>query len=316
MELWVVGLTPHPCACEIGGLRSSPVAATRLTRSLRVTLLGLAVNTVLAGSKMAGGLLGHSHALLADGVESLADVFSSLVVWRGLVVAAAPPDAEHPYGHGKAEPIAAAMVATTLLLAALGISVQAVRDIVQPKAGPAAFTLLVLLAVVVIKEGLFRYVLREARSVGSSAVHTDAWHHRSDVITSLAAAIGISIALVGGQGYESADDVAAIVAAGIIAWNGWRLLRPALDELMDRAPGHGVVEEIRRAASVIPQVDRVEKCVVRKMGYHYFVDMHVEVAPEMTVQRAHEIAHLVKDKVRDQIPSVRDVLVHVEPRRS
>jgi cation diffusion facilitator family transporter len=277
--------------------------------------LGLAMNTLLAGGKMAAGLIGHSHALVADAVESLADIFSSIVVWRGLVVAAAPADAEHPYGHGKAEPIAAAIVATTLLLAAVGISIQAAREILHPKTGPAPFTLLVLLGVVLIKEGLFRYVLREAETVGSSAVRTDAWHHRSDVITSLAAAIGISIALVGGKGYESADDIAAIVAAGIIAWNGWRLLRPALDELMDTAPDYRLVQEIREAASLIPEVDRVEKCVVRKMGYHYFVDMHVEVAPEMTVQRAHEIAHLVKDKVREQIPSVRDVLVHIEPRR-
>jgi cation diffusion facilitator family transporter len=173
--------------------------------------------------------------------------------------------------------------------------------------------LFVLLGVIVVKEGLFRYVLREAKSVGSSAVHTDAWHHRSDVITSLAAAIGISIALLGGKGYESADDVAAIVAAGIIAWNGWRLLRPALDELMDTAPDYALVAEIRKVAGSIPEVDRVEKCVVRKMGYQYFVDMHIEVAPRMTVQHAHNIAHSVKDKVREQIPSVRDVLVHVEP---
>ena len=280
-----------------------------------MTFLGLAANTVLAGGKLAAGLLGHSHALVADAVESLADVFSSIVVWRGLVVAAAPADAEHPYGHGKAEPIAAAMVATTLLLAAVGICFQAAGEILHPKKGPAAFTLLVLIGVIVVKEALFRYVWQEGKTVGSSAVQTDAWHHRSDVITSLAAAIGISIALLGGPGYESADDIAAIVAAGIIAWNGWRLLRPALDELMDTAPDEALVEEIRRTAAALPEVDRVEKCVVRKMGYHFFVDMHVEVAPEMTVHRAHEIAHLVKDKIREQIPSVRDVLVHIEPRQ-
>ena len=157
--------------------------------------------------------------------------------------------------------------------------------------------------------------MRAAQSAGSSVVRTDAWHHRSDVITSLAAAIGISIALIGGKGYESADDMAAIVAAGIIAWNGWRLLRPALDELMDTAPDTTLVGEIKKAASMIPGVDRVEKCVVRKMGYHYFVDMHIEVAPEMTVERAHQIAHEVKDRVRQQVPPVRDVLVHVEPSR-
>jgi cation diffusion facilitator family transporter len=286
---------------------------TRLRRGLRATFLGLVVNIILAGGKMAAGLFGHSHALVADAVESLADVFSAIVVWRGLVVAAAPADAEHPYGHGKAEPIAAAIVSTMLLLAAVGISVQAVREILQPKTGPAAYTLFVLIGVVLVKERLFRFVLSEAASVESAAVHTDAWHHRSDMITSLAAAIGISIALIGGKGYESADDVAALVAAGIIAWNGWRLLRPALNELMDTAPDFRLVDQITRIASTTTEVQRVEKCIVRKMGYHYFVDMHIEVAPKMTVQRAHEIAHLVKDRVREQIPSVRDVLVHVEP---
>lgn len=290
------------------------MADVRLRRSLRVTFLGLAVNTMLAMGKLIAGLLGHSHALVADAVESLADLFSSIVVWRGLVVAATPADDEHPYGHGKAEPIAAALVATILLLAAVGITVQSMREILHPRAGPAPFTLLALLGVVATKEILFRIVLREARRVESSAVLADAWHHRSDMITSMAAAIGISVALIGGKGYASADSIAAIVAAGIIAWNGWRLLRPALDELMDTAPHPAIVEKIRAAATTIPGVDRVEKCVVRKMGYHYFVDMHVEVDPAMSVQRAHDIAHNVKDGVRSEFPSVRDVLVHVEPR--
>ena len=153
------------------------------------------LNVILAAAKLAAGLLGHSHALVADAVESLADIFSSLVVWRGLIVAAAPADAEHPYGHGKAEPIAAALVSTMLLLAAGGIALQAIHAILQPKQGPAAFTLLVLLGVIVVKEALFRFVLREAKSVESTAVRTDAWHHRSDAITSLAAGIGISVAL-------------------------------------------------------------------------------------------------------------------------
>ncbi len=285
----------------------------RLHRSLRATFLGLSVNAVLAGGKLAAGLLGHSHALVADAVESFADLFSSLIVWRGLVVAAAPADAEHPYGHGKAEPIAAAIVANILLLAAAWITFRAIQEVLEPKTRPAPFTLAVLLGVVLVKEGLFRFVLREAKSVESSAVLADAWHHRSDAITSIAAAIGISIALIGGRGYESADDFAAIVAAGIIAWNGWRLLRPALDDLMDTAPGPEVTEQIRAIAAAVPGVHHVEKCVVRKAGYQYFVEMHVQVEPEMTVQRAHAIAHGVKDKVRSELPAVRDVLVHIEP---
>jgi cation diffusion facilitator family transporter len=287
----------------------------RLKRSLRVTFIGLAINAALASSKLAAGILGHSAALVADAVESLSDVFSSIVVWRAVVVAAEPADEDHPYGHGKAEPIATAIVSAMLLLAAAWITILAVHEIGNPHQAPAPFTLIVLLGVIAIKEGLFRFVLREAVSVESSAVQADAWHHRSDAITSLAAAIGIGIALVGGDGYEAADDWAALVAASVIAWNGLRLLRPALNELMDSSPNREMVDRIRRIAEATSGVGAVEKCLARKMGNQYFVDMHVEVDPQMTVLRSHEIAHEVKDKVRAGIPSVHDVLVHVEPQR-
>jgi cation diffusion facilitator family transporter len=170
--------------------------------------------------------------------------------------------------------------------------------------------------VIFTKEFLFRFVRRESEKVESSAVRADAWHHRSDAITSFAAAIGITVAIVGGKGYEAADEVAAIFAAGIIAWNGSRMLRPALDELMDRAPSAEIVERIRNIGQTVPGVAAVEKCMVRKMGYNYYVDMHVEVDPDMTVRRSHEIAHAVKDNIRSQISAVRDVLVHIEPAKS
>ena len=276
----------------------------------------MAANAVLAVAKLTAGILGRSHALVADAIESFADIFSSIIVWRGLVLAAEPADESHPYGHGKAEPIAAAIVSTILLLAAVGIVIQSVRAIIVPREGPAAFTLAILVVSIVIKEGLFRYVLREGVELESSAVRTDAWHHRSDAITSLAAAIGITISLIGGKGYEAADSMAAIVAAAIIAWNGWRLLRPALDELMDTAPSDTFNAQVNGIAAGVDGVETIEKCVVRKMGYHYFVDMHVEVDPEMSVQRAHDIAHRVRDAVREKMPAVHDVLVHIEPRGS
>lgn len=285
----------------------------RLKRSLRATLLGLCANTLLTTCKFVAGIFGHSHALVADAVESLADIFSSVVVWRALVVAAEPADEDHPYGHGKAEPLAAAVVATMLLFAAGWIMVTAFRAIGAPHPAPAPFTLIVLLVVMVIKESMFRYVLRESISVESSAVQTDAWHHRSDAITSLAAFVGITVALVGGKGYEFADDFAAVAAAIVIGWNGWRLLRPAMNELMDRAPGRELEESTRAIAESVAGVEYVEKCFVRKMGHQFYVDMHVEVDPQMTVQRSHEIAHEVKDKIREQLPRVRDVLVHIEP---
>ncbi|MEN9575440.1 MAG: hypothetical protein RL514_3295 [Verrucomicrobiota bacterium] len=285
----------------------------RLQRSLRATFLGMVVNTVLAVGKMAAGFLGQSHALVADGVESLADLFSSLIVWRGLVIAAEPADEDHPYGHGKAEPLASAMVATMLLLAALWIAVQSVREIFHPHGTPAPWTLAVLIVVVVVKETLFRHVFAEATSVDSNVVKGDAWHHRSDAITSLFAGVGIAVALVGGKGYEAADDVAALLASGVIAWNGWRLLREASGELMDTAADLALVEEIRTLAAAVPDVHLVEKCLTRKMGWQLFVDMHVHVDPQLTVKHAHRIAHEVKDRVRAKLPKVRDVLVHIEP---
>ena len=287
----------------------------RLQRSVRATFVGLAVNVVLTTAKMAAGILGHSHALVADAVESLLDVFTSIIVWRGVVVAAAPADEEHPYGHGKAEPIAVAVVSASLLLAAGWIIFNAAREISTPHPSPAPFTLVVLLIVIVVKEGLFRFALRESHLAESSAVNADAWHHRSDAITSIAAALGITVALVGGQRFVAADDIAAIAAAGVIAWNGWRLLRPALNDLMDTSPRREVVERLRRLAESVPGVDGVEKCRARKSGNQFYVDMHVQVDPQMTVERAHQIAHDVKNRILEAMPAIRDVLVHIEPSR-
>jgi cation diffusion facilitator family transporter len=289
------------------------MAKKRLERSLRVTFLGMLINAALAAGKIAAGVMGHSHALVADGVESAADFVSSLIVWRGVTVAAAPADEQHPYGHGKAEPLAAAVVATVLIAAAVMIVIGAIQDIVRPHDVPAPFTLLVLVAVILIKEFLFRFVLKEGMDLESTVVSADAWHHRSDAITSLFAFVGISVALIGGEGYQTADDYAAILAGGVIAFNGWRVLRPAMDELMDIAPENAFLAMIREIAERTPGVVRVEKCFVRKTGYEYLVDMHIEVDPEMTVHRAHDIAHRVKDEIRHQVPSVRDVLVHIEP---
>lgn len=289
------------------------MAEKRLERGLRATFTGLALNTVLAGIKLAAGIVGHSHALTADAVESLGDVFGSVVVWRGLVVASEPADEDHPYGHGKAEPIAAAIISFILLLAAAWIAIQAIRESFLPQRPPAPFTLGVLVLAILIKEGLFRYIRRESVSVGSAAMHADAWHHRSDALTSLAAAVGISVALLGGKRFAVADDIAAMVAAVVITWNGWRLLRRAINELMDRSPSHEVIDRIRRTAELVGGVARIEKCLVRKMGYYFYVDMHVEVDPQMTVQRSHEIAHEVKDQVRCKVPTVQDVMVHIEP---
>jgi cation diffusion facilitator family transporter len=289
------------------------MATTRLQRSLKATFLGMGVNLALTAGKFTAGFAGHSHAMIADAVESTVDVFSSIIVWRGVTVADEPADREHPYGHGKAEPLAAAAVALILLLAAAGIVFKSSHELLQWREKPRAFTLAVLIAAVLIKEFLYRFVSREAGSVESTVLNTDAWHHRSDAITSLAAAIGITFALAGGPDFAFADDAAAIAAGLIVAWNGWRLLRPALNELMDAAPPPAVLSQIRLAAGNVPGVNAVEKCIVRKAGFQFFVDMHLEVDGGMPVREAHQIAHQVKDKVKERVPQVRDVLVHIEP---
>jgi cation diffusion facilitator family transporter len=287
--------------------------AGRLALGARVALVGVAANVLLAAAKITAGVFGNSYALIADGLESTLDIFSSLVIWGGLKLAARPPDASHPYGHGKAEPMAAIVVALAVFGAAIALGVQSVHEILTPHSTPSWWTLLVLVGIMVIKELLFRRVLTINEHVDSSAVKTDAWHHRADAITSAAAFVGISIALIGGRGYEMADDVAALIACFIIAYNGWKLLMPALDEAMDVAPPDHLVAAIRKVAGAVPLVHQVDQCKVRKMGLDLFVDIHIEVDGDLTVRQGHEIAHRVKDAIRASNPAIVDALVHIEP---
>jgi cation diffusion facilitator family transporter len=251
--------------------------------------------------------------LIADGIESVLDIGGSAVIWGGLKFASRPPDATHPYGHGKAEPLAAGIVAVGVLLAALGLAIQSAREIFLPHHAPAPFTLIVLIVVVAVKEFLYRSVIRLGKNVESTAVQTDAWHHRADAMTSIAAFIGISIALIGGERWHSADAWAALFACGIIAANGYRLLFPALHEMLDTAPRGEIVATIKRAAISVPGVLDVEKCLVRKMGLSFYVDLHVGVDGEISVRDGHHIAHQVKDAIKQTDSRIADVLVHVEP---
>jgi cation diffusion facilitator family transporter len=287
--------------------------ADRLALGIRTTLTGAAVNILLAGAKATAGVLGNSFALIADAAESLTDVVGSLVILGGLAYSLRPADENHPYGHGKAEPLAAALVAGGLVGAAMGIAYGALVQITSPQSMPEPYTLAVLAAVVLVKELMSRYVLRHNLEVGSAAVKTDAWHHRSDAITSALAFVGISIALIGGRGYESADDWAAVAAAVIILYNAAKLLREALSELTDEDARSPVQEKCMRVTMGVDGVASVEKFHVRKMGTSYYVDMHLEVDGSLTVRRGHEIAHAVKDAIRAADSRVEDVLVHVEP---
>lgn len=280
---------------------------------VRSTLVGVVANILLAVTKGLAGVLGNSYALIADAVESTMDIVGSLIVWSGIRIAMTPPDHDHPYGHGKAEPLAAIVVAVGLIAVAIGIAIECIREIVTPHHAPAPFTLIVLAAVVITKETLFRYVISVGEEAGSTAVKTDAWHHRSDSLTSAAAFIGISVALIGGKGYEMADDWAALFACVIIAFNGYRLILPALAEVMDAAPPPEIELEVRRVAGQVEGVVNLDVCWVRKMGFDLFVDLHVGVDADMSVREGHAVAHRVKDAIRLANRRVRDVLIHIEP---
>lgn len=282
-------------------------------KGLRSTLLGIVVSLFLAVIKGVAGYFGNSYALVADAIESLSDIFSSIILWFGLKVASKPPDEDHPYGHGKAEPLAAIFVGLALVIAAIVITKESIRHLLTPHEVPEAYTLVVLVLVIFVKEYMFRHVFKVGTEVESQAVKADAFHHRSDAITSAAAFVGISVALIGGEGYEWADDVAALIAAGIIVLNAVHIIRPAFEEIMDRAPSSGIIEKVRKIAAGVEGVEGLDKCFVRKMGFEYYVDLHVVVKGNLSVREGHRIAHQVKDEILKEIPRINDVLVHIEP---
>ena len=279
-----------------------------------VSAVGLFVNAALGIIKLLGGLIGNSAALVADAVESLADVISSLVTWSGLWIARQPPDEQHPYGHGRAEALAALIVSLMLFGAGLGVAIQAVIGLMEPSEVPAKFTLWIISCVIVIKESMYQIARRAARKTGSSLVLADAWHHRSDALTSVAALCGIALAILGGPRYAPADEWAALVAALMILFNAWRVSKTPLNELMDREQPE-IIHAVRRAAEKVTGVEEIEKILARKSGLSFLVDMHVQVDPSMTVQHAHSLAHEVKNAVRAALPTIQDVLVHIEPHR-
>jgi len=282
-------------------------------RGRKSALLGIVINLGLALAKGCAGYFGNSFALVADGLESLTDVFSGLVVYFGLKIAVKPPDANHPYGHGKAEPLAAAIVSLALAGAALGIMYGGLREIRTPSEVPAPYTLVVLAGVLIVKELLFRHVQSVGNAIGSTAVKSDAWHHRSDALTSAFAFAGISIALLGGPGWQAADGWAAICAALVILYNAWKQLRPAILELSDSSVNPTVEARVRQIAQRVNGVVGLDKCVVRKMGFGFYVDLHIVVSGELTVRQGHQLSHRVEDEILKGIPRVAEVLVHVEP---
>ncbi|MBI3886612.1 MAG: cation transporter [Opitutae bacterium] len=275
---------------------------------------GIALNAVLAAAKLAGGVFGHTYALVADAAESLLDILSSALVWTGFRVAARPPDADHPYGHGKAEPLAGLAVALFVFLMAGWVASRAVREIMTPHQGPAWWTLLVLAAVIVTKVWFSRRLGVAGEEVGSTALGIEAMHHWSDAMTSAAAFIGIGIALLGGRGWETADDWAALFACVLIAFNGFGMFTQALGDVMDTAAPQNFENEVRALALAVPGVQTLDKVRMRKSGLSHLVDIQVRVDGSLTVREGHAIAHAVKDALIASAPhSISDVTVHIEP---
>ncbi|MFC2084588.1 cation diffusion facilitator family transporter [Bacteroidota bacterium] len=292
---------------------NSSNAVIKSEKGRKSTIIGIFTNLFLALIKGFAGYFGNSYALIADSIESTADVFSSGIIWGGLKLASKPPDKNHPYGHGKAEPLVAALISLILISAALLIFIQSIGEILTSHSAPAPFTLYVLVLVVIIKEILFRYIIKVGETIESTAVKVDAWHHRSDALTSLAAFIGISIALVGGEGYETADDWAAAFAAFIIFYNAYRLLKPAVKELMDTSPNPQTERRVKEIAANVEGVKDLDKCKIRKMGFEFYVDLDIRVDGNITVIEGHEIAHQVKEQILNSDLNVANILIHVEP---
>lgn len=283
------------------------------SKGLKSTLIGIIASAILALIKGAAGILGHSYALIADSIESITDVFTSSLLWFGLKWSTRPADRNHPYGHGKAEALVSLGISGGLLFASGVIIHDSIVHILHPHKTPAAFTLYVLVGVVIIKEVLYRIVMKTGKEIKSGAVKADAFHHRSDALTSLAAFIGISIALWGGEGFEVADDYAALIAAVFIIYNAIKIARKAIGELLDEELSPLFLKRIIEISEEHPGVERVEKCRSRKMGMAYHVDLHLWVDGDLTVRNGHDIAHQVKDELMKVIPEIQDVHIHVEP---
>jgi len=281
--------------------------------AIKASWISIFGNAMLAIAKFVTGIFGNSYALIADAIESTTDVFSSFLVLLGLKYSSRPPDENHPYGHGKAEPLITFAVVGFLVISATVIAYESIQHIQTPHKVPEPYTLIVLGAIVIIKEYFYRKVSRKSNETNSTSLKADAWHHRSDAITSLMAFIGISIALFMGKGYETADDWAALFASGFILYNAYLILRPALGEVMDEHMYDDMIGEIRKVSMNVPGVLDTEKCNVRKTGMIYYVDLHIIVNSEISVKKGHDIAHNVKNDLLANFPEIFDVLIHVEP---
>ncbi|MCC6817475.1 MAG: cation transporter [Bacteroidia bacterium] len=281
--------------------------------AIKATYFSIFSNTILALAKWLAGFFGNSYALIADSIESTTDILASCLVLFGLKYANKPADKNHPYGHGRIEPLITFLVVGFLITSAVFIAHESIINIATPHELPKPWTLIVLGAIIIWKEVSYRIVIKKSKETNSSSLKADAWHHRSDAITSISAFIGISVALYFGKGYESADDWAALFASFFILYNSYLIFRPALGEIMDEHVYDDLILNIRTESLKVNGVIGTEKCFVRKAGMKYHIDLHAIVDANMSVKDGHAIAHNLKDTLRHVIPELGHVLIHIEP---
>lgn len=286
---------------------------TQEQTAIRTTYFSMIGNAMLAVIKWVAGYFGNSYALIADAIESTTDIFSSFLVLIGIKYSSKPADKNHPYGHGRAEALVTFLVVGFLIISAVVIAYESIKNISTPHELPKPYTLIILGAIICWKEISYRLVIRKSKETDSSSLRADAWHHRSDAITSVAGFVGISIALFLGKGYEAADDWAALLASFFILYNSYLIFRPALGEIMDEHLYDDLVEEIRTVSVSVEGIVDTEKCFIRKAGMKYHVDLHAIVDAEITVREGHDLSHKLKDSLQKNIPKLGHILIHIEP---
>lgn len=267
----------------------------------------------LALIKIFAGVWGHSTAVVADGLESAADVFASGFVLFGLTIAAKPADREHPYGHGRVETLTGLVIGMALIAGGIAISYGSIRQIGQPHDTLATFVIGPLILSLAAKTGLAAIKFRYGRQMASAALTADAWNDAMDTVSAAAALVAVGLTLSDPARFAEADRYGGCVVGAIVVLAGLRVAHEASLQLMDTMPAGQMIEQIRAAAMSVEGVRGVEKCFARKTGLKYHVDLHLEVDPEMTVRQSHGLAHDVRERIMERLPWVADVLMHVEP---
>jgi cation diffusion facilitator family transporter len=279
----------------------------------RVAVTGMLVSAALAAMKIVAGMSGHSTAVVADGLESASDVIASGFVLFGLTLAAKPADENHPYGHGRVETLTGLLIGVVLLAGGAAISWSSISRVGQPHEHLASFVIWPLVISLAAKTGLATLKFRYGRKLGSEALIADAWNDAMDTISAIAALAAVGLTLSDSVRFAEADRYGGFVVGLIVVSAGIRVVRETTMQLIDTMPDAQLIHQIREAAAAVEGVRGVEKCFARKTGFKYHVDLHLEVDPDMTVRRSHQLAHEVQLHIREHLAWVADVLVHVEP---